>query len=78
MCMKWYKLEKIVKRIAIAINGDEIHVKIIPSEMRQNTSTGFMNVEVGKKILLESGQEVSLNLDGKSFYTSINQMYRLA
>ena len=77
MCMNWYILEKIVNRIAIVINGDEINVKIIPNEKRQNTSTGFMNVEVGKKILLESGQEVGLNLDGKSFFTSFNQMYRL-
>ncbi|MCF9033313.1 hypothetical protein [Acinetobacter nectaris] len=75
--MNWYKLEKIVNRIAIAINGDEINVKIVPNEKRQNTSTGFMTVEVGKKVLLESGQEVSLNLDGRSFYTSFNQMYKL-
>ncbi|MCF8999827.1 transposase [Acinetobacter nectaris] len=75
--MNWYKLEKIVNRIAIAINGDEINVKIIPNEKRQNTSTGFMTVEVGKKVLLESSQEVSLNLDGRSFYTSFNQMYKL-
>lgn len=77
MCMNWYILEKIVNRIAIAINGDEINVKIIPNQKRQNTTAGFMNVEVGKKILLESGQEISLNLDGKSFYTSFNQMYKL-
>lgn len=77
MCMNGYILEKIVNRIAIAINGDEINVKIIPNEKRQNTTAGFMNVEVGKKILLESGQEISLNLDGKSFYTSFNQMYKL-
>lgn len=77
MCMNWYTLEKIVNRIAIAINGDEINVKIIPNEKRQNTTAGFMNVEVGKKVLLESGQEISLNLDGKSFYTSFNQMYKL-
>lgn len=75
--MNWYKLEKILNRLAIAINGDEINVKIIPNEKRQNTPTGFMNVEVGKKVLLESGQEVSLNLDGKSFYTALNQMYKL-
>lgn len=77
MCMNGYILEKIVNRIAIAINGDEINVKIIPNEKRQNTTAGFMNVEVGKKILLESGQEISLNLDGKRFYTSFNQMYKL-
>ncbi|WEV48910.1 transposase [Acinetobacter sp. ESL0695] len=75
--MNGYILEKIVNRIAIAINGDEINVKIIPNEKRQNTTAGFMNVEVGKKILLESGQEISLNLDGKRFYTSFNQMYKL-
>lgn len=49
VCMNWYKLQKIINRIAIAINGDKINVKIIPNEKRQNTSTGFMNVEVGKK-----------------------------
>lgn len=75
--MNWYKLEKIVNRIAVAINGDEINVRIVPNTKRQNTSTGFTDVEVGKKILLESGREVSLNLDGKSFYTALNQMYKL-
>ncbi|MEB5477760.1 transposase [Acinetobacter pollinis] len=75
--MNWYILAKIVNRIAIAINGDEINVKIIPNEKRKNTTAGFMNVEVGKKVLLESGQEISLNLDGKRFYTSFNQMYKL-
>lgn len=77
MCMNWYKLKKIVNRIAIAMNGDEINVKIIPHQKRQNTSTGFMQVEVGQKILLESGREIDFNLDGNSFYTAFNQMYRL-
>ncbi|MBF7683794.1 transposase [Acinetobacter sp. B5B] len=75
--MNWYKLKKIVNRIAIAMNGDEINVKIIPHQKRQNTSTGFMQVEVGQKILLESGREIDFNLDGNSFYTAFNQMYRL-
>jgi hypothetical protein len=38
---------------------------------------GFKWVEVGKKILLDSGQEIDFNLDGNSFYTEVNQLYRL-
>ncbi len=37
---------------------------------KQNTRDGFKWVEVGKKnVLLECGQEIELNLDGRSFYT---------
>ncbi len=64
-------------RIAKASNGNEICVKIIPLKRQQNTLNGSKWVEVGKKVLLESGQEVDFNLDGKSFYASVNQLYRL-
>ncbi len=63
--------------IAKASNGNEICVQIIPLKRQQNTLDGFKWVEVGKKVLLQSGQEVDFNLDGKSFYTSVNQLYRL-
>ncbi|EPF81501.1 hypothetical protein GCM10025882_31330 [Acinetobacter gyllenbergii] len=64
-------------RVAKAINGNEICVQIIPLKRQQNTLNGFKWVEVGKKVLLESGQEIDFNLDGKSFYTDVNQLYRL-
>lgn len=63
--------------VAKASNGNEICVQIIPLKRQQNTLNGFKWVEVGKKVLLQSGQEVDFNLDGKSFYTSVNQLYRL-
>ncbi|WP_087545208.1 transposase [Acinetobacter sp. WCHA29] len=64
-------------RVAKASNGNEICVQIIPMKRQQNTLDGFKWVEVGKKIQLESGREVNFNLDGKSFYTDVNQLYRL-
>ena len=64
-------------RVAKAVNGNEISVQIIPLKRQQNTLEGFKWVEVGKKVLLESGQEIDFNLDGNSFYTSVNQLYRL-
>ncbi|ENW96212.1 transposase [Acinetobacter sp. 2JN-4] len=63
--------------VATAINGNEISVQIIPLKRQQSTMDGFKWVEVGKKILLQSGQEIEFNQDGKSFYTSVNQLYRL-
>jgi hypothetical protein len=63
-------------RVAKASNGNEICVQII-MKRQQNTLDGFKWVEVGKKIQLESGREVDFNLDGKSFYTDVNQLYRL-
>ncbi|AWA48134.1 MULTISPECIES: transposase [Acinetobacter] len=63
--------------IATATNGNEINVQIIPLKRQQSTLNGFKWVEVGKKILLQSGQEIDFNLDGRSFYTSPNQLYRL-
>ena len=64
-------------RVAKASNGNEICVKIIPLKRQQNTLNGSKWVEVGKKILLDSGQEIDFNLDGNSFYTDVNQLYRL-
>ncbi|ENU30116.1 transposase [Acinetobacter sp. NIPH 1852] len=63
--------------VATATNGNEISVQIIPLKRQQSTMDGFKWVEVGKKILLQSGQEIEFNQDGKSFYTSVNQLYRL-
>jgi len=63
--------------IATATNGNEINVQIIPLKRQQSTLNGFKWVEVGKKILLQSGQEIEFNLDGRSFYISPNQLYRL-
>lgn len=63
--------------MAIAKNGQEIVVTLIPNEKKQNTLTGFIHVEVGKKVLLQSGKEVEFNLDGNSFYVAPNEMYRL-
>ena len=37
---------------------------------------GFKKIEVGKKVLLQSGIEVDLNLDGRTFYTSLNQLFK--
>ena len=63
--------------IVKASNGKEICVQIIPLKRQKNTLKGFKWVEVGKKILLDSGQEIDFNLDGNSFYTEVNQLYRL-
>ncbi|MEG2344291.1 MAG: hypothetical protein RSB52_09050, partial [Acidaminococcaceae bacterium] len=49
--------------VAKASNGNEICVQIIPLKRQQNTLDGFKWVEVGKKVLLQSGQEVDFNLD---------------
>ena len=43
----------------------------------QNTRQGSKEVEVGKRTLLQSGIEVDLNLDGRTFYTSLNQLFKL-
>lgn len=63
--------------IAQAINGTEIIVSLIPLNKIQNTRTGFKLIEVGKKVLLQSGVEVELNLDGRSFYAGLNQLFKL-
>ena len=63
--------------IAKSKNGTEIIVSLIPLNKMQNTRQGFKEIEVGKRVLLESGIEVDLNLDGRTFYTSINQLFKL-
>lgn len=63
--------------IATAMNGTEIHVRIIPLKSRQNSMKGFKWVEVGRMIELQSGKKVEFNQDGKSFYAAYNQLYRL-
>lgn len=63
--------------IATAVNGNEINVRIVPHVRKQNSLDGYRWVEVGKKIQLQSGEEIELNQDSKSFYTGFNQLYRL-
>ena len=72
-----YKLLKINNLIAKSKNGTEIIVSLIPLHKMQNTRQGFKQIEVGKRVLLESGIEVDLNLDGRTFYTSLNQLFKL-
>lgn len=68
---------KINNLIAKSKNGTEIIVSLIPLNKMQNTRQGFKKIEVGKRVLLESGIEVDLNLDGRTFYTSPNQLFKL-
>ncbi len=68
---------KINDLIAISKNGTEIIVSLIPLNRLQNTRQGLKSVEVGKRVLLSSGIEVDLNLDGCSFYTSLHQLFKL-
>lgn len=68
---------KINDLIAKSKNGTEILVSLIPLNRIQNTCEGFKTVEVGKRVLLSSGIEVDLNLDGRTFYASINQLFKL-
>ncbi|PTV43475.1 hypothetical protein DBL02_17915 [Acinetobacter oleivorans] len=68
---------KINDLIAKSKNGTEILVSLIPLNRIQNTRDGFKTVEVGKRVLLSSGIEVDLNLDGRTFYASINQLFKL-
>ena len=68
---------KINNLIAKSKNGTEIIVSLIPLNKMQNTRQGFKEIEVGKRVLLESGIEVDLNLDGRTFYTSPNQLFKL-
>jgi len=70
-------LLKINELIAKSKNGTEIIVSLIPLNKMQNTRQGFKEIEVGKRVLLESGIEVDLNLDGRTFYTSLNQLFKL-
>ena len=68
---------KINNLIAKSKNGTEIIVSLIPLNKMQNTRQGLKRVEVGKRVLLSSGIEVDLNLDGRTFYTSPNQLFKL-
>ncbi|MCU4491326.1 hypothetical protein ACNPQK_21260 [Acinetobacter guillouiae] len=68
---------KINDLIAKSKNGTEILVSLIPLNKIQSTREGFKTVEVGKRVLLSSGIEVDLNLDGRTFYASINQLFKL-
>ena len=65
------------KVLAKAVNGREIVVSLVASIKMKNTREGFKWVEVGKHVLLECGQEIELNVDGRSFYTDIHEMFRL-
>ena len=68
---------KVNELIAKSKNGTEIIVSLIPLNKMQNTRQGFKEIEVGKRVLLESGIELDLNLDGRTFYTSLNQLFKL-
>lgn len=68
---------KINDLIAKSKNGTEIIVSLIPLNKMQNTRQGLKRIEVGKRVLLSSGVEVDLNLDGRTFYISINQLFKL-
>ena len=68
---------KVNELIAKSKNGTEIIVSLIPLNKMQNTRQGFKEIEVGKRVLLESGIEVDLNLDGRTFYTSLNQLFKI-
>jgi hypothetical protein len=71
-------LLKINDLIAKSKNGTEIIVSLIPLNKMQNTRQGSKKIEVGKRVLLSSGMEVDLNLDGRTFYTSLNQLFKLS
>ncbi|TCM69757.1 hypothetical protein EC844_10216 [Acinetobacter calcoaceticus] len=64
--------------VAKSVNGHEIVVSLVPAIKMQNTRQGSTWVEVGKKVLLQSGLEIELNLDGRSFYTGVNEMFKLS
>ena len=72
-----YKLLKINDLIAKSKNGTEIIVSLIPLNKMQNTRQGLQQIEVGKRILLQSGIVVDLNLDGRTFYTSLHHHFKL-
>ena len=64
--------------IAKSKNVTKIIVSLIPLHKMQNTRQGSKKIEVGKRVLLSSGIEVDLNLDGRTFYTSLNQLFKLS
>ncbi|WOE33070.1 MULTISPECIES: transposase [unclassified Acinetobacter] len=63
--------------IAKAVNGEQIRVKIVPLKRKQNSLSGPTWVEVCKQIQVESGEKFNFNLDGKSFYKGLNNLYKL-
>ena len=68
---------KINNLVAKSHNGTEIIVSLIPLNKMQNTRQGLQKIEVGKRILLQSGIVVDLNLDGRTFYTSLHHLFKL-
>ena len=72
-----YKLLKINDLIAKSKNGTEIIVSLIPLNKMQNTRQCLQQIEVDKRVLLQSGIVVDLNLDGRTFYTSLHQLFKL-
>jgi hypothetical protein len=72
-------LLKINYLIAKAKNGTEIIVSLTPLNKMQSTRQGLKTIEVGKRVLLSSGMEVDLNLDGRNFlYFFLNQLFKLS
>ena len=63
--------------VAKSKNGTEIIVSLIPLNKMQNTRQGLQKIEVGKRGLLQSGIVVDLNLDGRTFYTSLHPLFKL-
>ena len=59
-------MKKLNTLIAKSSNGTEIIVSLIPLNKMQNTRDGLKSIEVGKRVLLQSGIEVDLNLDGRT------------
>ena len=68
---------KINELIAKSKNGTEIIVSLISLNKMQNTRQDFKELEVDKRVPLQSEIEVDLNLDGRTFYTSLNQLFKL-
>jgi hypothetical protein len=71
-------LNQINNLIAKSIDGTEILVSLVPLNRMQSTRDGFKSIEVGKRVLLQSGAEVDLNLDGRTFYTALNRLFKLS
>ncbi|WP_151707472.1 hypothetical protein [Acinetobacter sp. TUM15064] len=69
-------MENLSNLIAKSANGTEIQVSLIPLKKMQNTRNGLKSIEVGKRVLLQSGIVVDLNLDGRTFYTELNQLFK--
>jgi len=45
--------------------------------VNKTLSMDIVGLKLVKKIQLQSGEEIELNQDGKSFYAGFNQLYRL-